>query len=77
MTISVIVKQYMRMISAIELEKSQAGTHILCIIVCKFRYLQEIRLVVLLPIDKALEVYFHNIFLSLCLAINLWMKGCK
>lgn len=49
----------MKIKSIIELKKSVINTHILCIIICNFSYRQELCLVVLLTINKYLEID-HN-----------------
>ena len=63
------------MISAIELKKCVAGTGIFGIIVSKLRYGKKPCLIILLEVDKGLEIGFHCIILSFSLAVCLWVEG--
>lgn len=65
------------MIFAVELERCMASIYILCIIICKFHYGQESCLVILLSIDKYLEVGLHRAVLPLGLAFCLRRKSNK
>ena len=53
------------------------GTCILGIVVCELGHGQESCLVVLLLIDKGLEICLHRTILSLYLAIYLRIKGYR
>ena len=63
------------MISAIELEKCVAGAGILGIVVSKLRYGKKPYPIILLKVDKGLEVGFHHIILPLSLAVCLRVEG--
>ena len=47
------------------------------IIISKLSYWQQLYLIILLLIDKYLEIYLYDIVLSLNLAIYLWVKNYK
>ena len=59
------------MISAIELKKCVAGAGILGIIISKLCYKKKPYPIILLKVDKDLEVGFYHIILPLNLAIRL------
>ena len=59
------------MISAIELERCVAGAGIFGIVVSKFRHGKKSCPIILLEVDKNLEVGFHHTILPLSLAIHL------
>ena len=59
------------MISAIELEKYMAGTSIFSIIVSKLCYEKKLCPIILLEIDKGLEVGFYYAILLFDLTIRL------
>ena len=61
----------------VEFKRCVAGAGILDIIVCKLSRWQKVYPVILLPVHKHSEVYFHYAFLSLCLAIGLKMESYK
>ena len=63
------------MISAIELEKCVAGAGILGIVVSELCHGKKPCPIILLEVDKGLEVGFHRTILSLSLAIRLRMEG--
>ena len=63
------------MISAIELKKYIANIGIFGIVVSKLRYEKKCCLIILLKVDKDLEVGFHYTILPLSLAVCLWVKG--
>ena len=63
------------MISAIELEKYVAGTGIFGIIIGKFYYRKKPCSIILLKVDKSLEVDFHYNILPLSLVIYLQVEG--
>lgn len=65
------------MIVVIELKKCVASTRIVCIIICKFCYKQELCLVILLLIDKNPEVGFYGVVLPLTLAISLQIESSR
>ena len=63
------------MIFAIELKKCVANTSILGIVISKLRYGKKPCPIILLKVDKGLEVSFHRIILSLSLAVHLRVEG--
>ena len=63
------------MISAIELERYIAGAGILSIIVGKLCYGKKLYPIILLEVDKSLEISFHRIILLLNLAVHLQVEG--
>ena len=63
------------MISAIELKKYVVGTGIHNIIVGQFRYDKKLCPIILLEVDKNLEVNFYHTILPLSLAVYLQVKG--
>ena len=63
------------MISIIELEKYVAGASILGIIVGKLRHKKKPCPIILLKVDKGLEVSFYCIILPLSLAVYLQVKS--
>ena len=54
-----------------------ANINIVSIIVSKFYHKKKLFLIILLKIDKDLEVSFYCIILPLNLTIYLWIKGNK
>ena len=62
------------MISAIELEKCVAGAGILGIVVSKLRHGKKSCQIILLKVDKGLEIGFHRTILPLSLAVRLQME---
>ena len=63
------------MIFVVELEKHMVNTSIFDIIIGKLRYGKKLGLIILLKVDKGLEVDFDCTILPLGLAIHLWIKG--
>ena len=63
------------MISAIELEKYVAGTSILGIVVSELCHGKKSCPIILLKVDKSLEVGFHCTILPLSLVVRLWVEG--
>ena len=63
------------MISAIELENCMAGAGILGIVVSKLRHGKKSCPIILLEVDKSLEVGFHHTILPLSLAVRLQVEG--
>ena len=63
------------MISAIELEKCMVGTGILGIVVGELCYGKKPCPIILLKVDKSLEVSFYRTILPLCLIVCLWVEG--
>ena len=63
------------MISAIELERCVAGAGILGIVVSKLRYGKKPCPIILLKVDKNLEIGFYCTILPLSLAVHLWVEG--
>ena len=62
------------MIFAIEFKRRMADASILGIIVDKLCYRKKLYLIILLKVDRSLEISFHYIILPLNLAICLWDK---
>ena len=65
------------MISTIKLKKYMASTSIFSIVISKLCYGKKLYLIILLKVNKNLEVGFYYIILSFSLAISLWIKGDK
>ena len=65
------------MISAIELKKCVAGTGILGIVISKLRHKKKPCPIILLEIDKSLEVDFYHTILSLNLVVYLQIEGSR
>ena len=65
------------MIFAIELERCVTSTGILSIIINKFRYKKKSYLIILLKVNKNLEVSFYHTILPFNLAVCLQVKGNK
>ena len=63
------------MISAIELKRYVAGVGILGIVVSKLRHEKKSCPIILLEVDKSLEVGFHCTILPLSLAVRLRVEG--
>ena len=63
------------MVAVVQLKRCIAGASIFRIIIGKFSYWKGSYLVVLLKVDKDLEVGFHYAISPLCLAINLRVEG--
>ena len=63
------------MISAIELKRCVAGAGILGIVVSKLRHGKKPCPIILLEVDKGLEVGFHRTILLLNLAVRLRVEG--
>lgn len=63
------------MITIVELKQYMTSTSILCIIICKFCYRQELYLVILLLFDKSSEVSLYCIVLPFGLVIYLRIEG--
>lgn len=69
--INLIFKRNVKMIIAVELEKYMTNSHILSIIIYKFRNRQKSYPIVLLLIDKNIKINFYYTILSLSLVICL------
>lgn len=67
----------MRVIAKIEFKQNINSTGILRILISKLRHREEPRDIVLLVINKILEVDFHSIVFSLSLAITLEVESSK
>ena len=65
------------MISTIELKKCMASTGILGIIVNKLCHKKKLCPIILLKVDKNLQIGFHYTILSLSLAICLRVESGK
>lgn len=59
----------------VELKKKKADTYVFCIIISKFRHWQEFCAIILLVIDKNLEISFYCIILFFSLTVNIEIKG--
>ena len=64
------------MISAIKLKKAVTNASILGIIIGKLRYEKEPCLIILLKVDKGLEVGFYHTILYFSLTVRLWVESC-
>ena len=64
----------MWIVAIVQLEWDMAGACIFGIVVCNLSYWEEPSLIVLLEIDKNLEVCFHYTILLFCLVIRLRVK---
>ena len=62
------------MIFAIKLERRMAGASIFGIIISKLYYKKKLYPIILLKVNKNLEVSFYCIILPLNLAICLWVE---
>ena len=65
------------MIAAVQLKRRVTSTCVLRIVISKLGYWQEPSPVILLKVDKDLEVHFHCAVLLLGLPICLRMDGGK
>ena len=65
------------MIFAIELKRYMANAGILSIIIGEFCYKKKPYSIILLEVDKDLEVGFHYTILSFNLAVRLRMEGSE
>ena len=63
------------MVAAVQLKRCVAGAGVFRIIIGKFSYRKESCPVVLLEVDKSLEVGFHRAVLPLGLAVSLRVEG--
>ena len=54
-----------------------AGANILGIIIGKLCYEKKLCLIILLKVDKDLEISFYHNIMPLDLAIYLWIKGVR
>lgn len=54
-----------------------ANDYVIDIVICKLRYDNKFFLIILLPIDKNIEVYLYYIILSFGLIIKLEKKDCE
>ena len=63
------------MIAAVQLERRVTGACVFCIFISKLGHQQEPSLVILLEVDKALEIRLHGAVLPLGLPVCLRMKG--
>ena len=61
--------------AAIQLKKGVANDDIFRIIIGKFSHWQEPCQVILLVVDKGLEVGFHSTVLSFCLTVRLGVES--
>ena len=59
------------MIATIQLKRRMAGATVFGIIISKLGYWKKLGLIVLLEIDKSLELSFHDTVLPFGLAVNL------
>ena len=65
------------MISAVELEKYAVNIDIFSVIIGKLYHKKKLCPIILLKVDKSLEVGFYCIILSLSLAVYLQVKSGK
>ena len=65
------------MISVIELKRCVAGAGIFGIVVGELRLGKKLCPIILLKVDKGLEVSFYRTILLLSLAVCLWVEGGK
>ena len=65
------------MISAIKLKRYEAGAGILTIVIGKLRHRKKPCPIILLKVDKSLEISFYCTILPLCLAIYLRIEGSE
>ena len=65
------------MISAIELKRYVASVGIFDIIVDKFRHEKKLYPIILLEVDKSLEIDFYYTILPFDLTIYLWIKNSE
>ena len=63
------------MIFAIKLEKYMAGAGILGVIINKLCHKKKLCPIILLKVNKSLEVSFYCIILSFDLIVHLWVEG--
>ena len=63
------------MISAVKLKGRMADTSIFSIIINKLCHRKKLCPIILLKVDKDLEVSFHCAILPFSLTICLWMEG--
>ena len=63
------------MISIVELEGHIANANILSIIVGKLYHRKKLCLIILLKVDKNLEIGFHCAILPFDLTVRLWMES--
>ena len=63
------------MISAIELKRYVAGIGILGDVIGKLCSGKKLCLIILLKVDKSLEISFYYTILPLCLALYLWVES--
>lgn len=75
--INVFFIRDMRIIVAVQLKGCVVGASIFCIIIDQFNYWKEFCPIVLLKVDKDLEIDFHYTVLPFSLAVNLRVKGSK
>ena len=64
-----------RIISIIELKKYVTNASIFGIIVNKLCYKKKLYLIILLKVNKNLEIGLYYIILSFNLAVHFWLKG--
>ena len=65
------------MISTVELKKDVTGASILGIIIGKFCYGKKSCLIILLKVNKNLEISFYCTILLFSLAVYLWVEDNK
>ena len=65
------------MISAVELKKHVTSANILGIIIDKFYQRKKLCLIILLNVNKDLEIYFHYAILLFGLIVRLCVEGDK
>lgn len=65
------------MVAIVEFKWHMASICILGIVIYKFRYWQESCLIILLPVDKSLEVNLYYIVVSFYLSISLKVESLE
>ena len=65
------------MVAAVQLKMYVADVGIFRIIIDEFSYWKKPYSVVLLKVNKGMEISFHCAVLSFGLAVSLGFKGCK
>ena len=63
------------MISTINLKRSIAGASVLSVIVVELHHGKKLCQIIMLKVDKGLEINFHCTIVPLSLAVSLWVKS--
>ena len=62
------------MLAAVQFKRHMTGSYVLGIIISKFGHWYELGLIILLKIDKVLELHFYYTILLFNLTVNLKVK---